>query len=325
MATPHVRATALTPANICRAAYPVFKPRAERTKKRHAPVRDLRPRALVAARRGRDVPDERPRQHERNHQDRALQAAVSDEVQASRRRTAPDATAVACCSSTRPSAAARRPRALRAGAPQRPRHTPRAALAAIQRPSFLPLTASCLDDRRRAPAPCAPPAASDRLPAALTRHFIAIAAAPPRAPAPAVFRRRSTGVTDVAFLAPCAPRPDARARPPRHEPVSTHGQSLLVNDTPGSAPARLLQNGQWTSTSPRARPPGTAPAAPAMIAVPAPALGQAPRAMTERRPSRDARRAAADGGRRTSNLAVVATAALAPTCELPRARARRWR
>jgi len=109
-----------------------------------------------------------------------------------------------------------------------------AALAAIQRTAFVPVSAACLDSAAGQQLVCAPSAHQARFPLALGRQFAALA------------RRSTVGATSGAFLSPASKRLSVAFLAPFrsggqmlglvHLDIGlavTESGGLIVNDTPG--------------------------------------------------------------------------------------------
>ena len=169
-----------------------------------------------------------------NVQDRALQAAMSREVAliSDGERQIPTALSLLLVNP------AVREALSPAGAPAAPRRRAQAdavaALAAIQRTSFVPLSAACLDDAGGRQVVCAPMAHPASLGRALGRQFVALAARSTVGAASAPFLSPVSRQLSVAFLAPV--RINRRLRGVAHLDISvvdTRGMSLVANDTPG--------------------------------------------------------------------------------------------
>jgi diguanylate cyclase (GGDEF)-like protein len=106
-------------------------------------------------------------------------------------------------------------------------------LATIQRSSFVPLSAACLDggDRQLVCGPTARPAVFSP---ALNRQFVALAESSPLGAASGAFLSPVSGQLSVAFLAPF--RVHGRTLGLVHLDISiakTQGSSLIVENTPG--------------------------------------------------------------------------------------------
>ncbi len=171
---------------------------------------------------------------QRNHEDRALQAAASGElelVSGGIRQTTTGLSLLLVNPAVR---------ALLDGPPPSPaaRRSDLAdtalALAAVRHSAFLPLSAACLDDRNGRQLVCAAATASAAFSTALGRHFLAIARSAPGGIASGEFRSPLSGQITNAFLAPV--RAGARTIGLVHLDISMAsvlGSSMLVNDTPG--------------------------------------------------------------------------------------------
>ncbi|HTU79372.1 MAG TPA: diguanylate cyclase [Solirubrobacteraceae bacterium] len=108
-------------------------------------------------------------------------------------------------------------------------------LATIERSSFVPLSAACLDDGQGRQLVCAPTRRRAAFPLSLTRQFVALADSSPVGATSGTFLSPFSGQLSVAFLAPF--RVHGRTLGVVHLDISlaaTRGSSsLLVNDTPG--------------------------------------------------------------------------------------------
>jgi diguanylate cyclase (GGDEF)-like protein len=109
------------------------------------------------------------------------------------------------------------------------------SLATIERSSFVPLSAACLDDERGRQLVCAPSPHAARFPPTLTRQFVKLADSSPIGAASGAFLSPVSGQLSVAFLAPF--RLHGLPLGIVHLDISlaaTRGaSSLLVDDTPG--------------------------------------------------------------------------------------------
>jgi len=108
------------------------------------------------------------------------------------------------------------------------------SLATIQRSSFVPLSAACLDDGAGRQLVCGPAARPAEFSPRLGREFVALADSSPVGAASGAFLSPVSGQLSVAFLAPF--RLHGRALGIVHLDIgiaATRGASLIVNDTPG--------------------------------------------------------------------------------------------
>ena len=108
------------------------------------------------------------------------------------------------------------------------------ALATIERSSFVPLSAACLDDGAGRQLVCAPMARPAVFSTRLGSEFAALASRSGVAAASGLFLSPVSGQLSVAFLAPLSLGGQLRGLV--HLDISvadTRGGSLLVNDTPG--------------------------------------------------------------------------------------------
>jgi diguanylate cyclase (GGDEF)-like protein len=107
------------------------------------------------------------------------------------------------------------------------------SLATIERSSFVPLSAACLDDGQGAQVVCAPTRRPAVFPRQLTHQFLALADSSPVGAASGAFLSPVSGQLSVAFLAPF--RLHGRTLGVVHLDISlaaTRGSSLLVHTTP---------------------------------------------------------------------------------------------
>jgi diguanylate cyclase (GGDEF)-like protein len=171
----------------------------------------------------------------RNEQDRALQAAATAEIQRisdGQRQT----VAAQALLSVNPAV-----RALVGAQPLSERERAAdvsdtaVALAAMQRSSFVPLSAACLADSSGRQLVCAPMARPVTFPEQLGRAFLSLASRSPQGSASGLFMSPASGQLSVAFLGPLMV--GAQLRGVVHLDISvaaTRGPStLLLNNTPG--------------------------------------------------------------------------------------------
>ena len=169
----------------------------------------------------------------RNKQDRALQAAVSNElalISGDERQTATALSLMLVNPAVRELLGGR---SLAAGSRSGDLADAAASLAIIQRSSFVPLTAVCLDDGDGRQLMCAPTAQPVRFPLRLGRQFVAVADRSPTGAGSGAFRSPVNGQTSVAFVAPI--RIGGRLLGLVHmdmDIVTAQGSGLLVADTP---------------------------------------------------------------------------------------------
>jgi diguanylate cyclase (GGDEF)-like protein len=125
-------------------------------------------------------------------------------------------------------------------------------LAAIQRSSFIPLSAACLNDETGRQLVCGPTAHPARFPVHLGRQFAALADRSAVGAASGVFLSPVSNRFSVAFLAPF--RVGGRLRGVVHLDIGiadTNGGSLIVNDTPGvKVQLASYENGQLSIDGP---------------------------------------------------------------------------
>jgi diguanylate cyclase (GGDEF)-like protein len=170
----------------------------------------------------------------RSEQDRALQAAAGSEIALisdGERQTSDalsqlfvDPAVRELISGTPPSGGARREDLANSAL----------ALSAIERSSFAPLSAACLDDASGRQLVCAPMARPVAFPTLLGREFAALAQRSSAASASGLFISPASGELSVAFLGPLIVRGQLRGLV--HLDISVAatrgGGSLLVNSTP---------------------------------------------------------------------------------------------
>jgi diguanylate cyclase (GGDEF)-like protein len=170
----------------------------------------------------------------RNEQDRSLQAAVSSEISlisGGERQTTTALSLMLVNPAVRQLLSERQP-----SARERARDVAntRLALATIQRSSFVPLSAACLDDGAGRQLVCGPTARPAVFSLDLSRQFLTLADRAPLGAASGAFLSPVSGQLSVAFLAPF--RVNGRARGLVHLDISLakaqQGSSLIVNDTP---------------------------------------------------------------------------------------------
>ncbi len=169
----------------------------------------------------------------RNKQDRALQAAVSNElalISGDERQTATALSLMLVNPAVRQLLGAR---SLAAGSGSGDLADTAASLATIQRSSFIPLTAVCLDDGAGRQLVCAPAARPVVFPLKLGRQFVSVADRSPAGAGSGAFRSPVSGQPSVAFVAPI--RIGGRLLGLVHidmNIVTAQGSGLLVTDTP---------------------------------------------------------------------------------------------
>jgi diguanylate cyclase (GGDEF)-like protein len=191
----------------------------------------------------------------RNEQDRSLQAAVSGELSLISGGERQTSTALSLMLVNPAVRALLTERALSPGARAADIAATRLALATIQRASFVPLSAACLDDGSGRQLVCGPTARAPVFPQSLGRKFLALADRAPLGAASGAFLSPVSGQLSVAFLAPF--RMHGRSLGLVHLDISiatTEGQSLIVDDTPGVhvklggyEPGRVLLYGRDSS------------------------------------------------------------------------------
>jgi diguanylate cyclase (GGDEF)-like protein len=169
----------------------------------------------------------------REKQDRALQAAVSDElalITGDERQTATALSLMLVNPAVRQLLS---DRALAAGARHDDLADAAANLEIIERSSFVPLTAVCLDDENGRQLACAPSTRSALFGPRIGRQFVAVANRSPAGAGSGVFRSPVSGQPSVAFVAPI--RVGARVLGLVHLDMNlatARGSGLLVVDTP---------------------------------------------------------------------------------------------
>jgi diguanylate cyclase (GGDEF)-like protein len=171
----------------------------------------------------------------RNEQDRALQAATTAEIQRisdGERQTTGAQALLAVDPAVRALVGSQPPSEHERAADV---SSTAMALEAMQRSSFVPLSAACLDDSRGRQLVCAPTARPVTFPAQLGSEFISLARRAPQGSASGLFTSPASGQLSVAFLGPLMI--DGQLRGLVHLDISvasTRGiSSLLVDDTPG--------------------------------------------------------------------------------------------
>ncbi len=166
-------------------------------------------------------------------QDRALQGAVSGElalISGGERQTTTALSLMLVNPAVRQLLSGR---TLAAGARRADLANAALSLATIERSSFVPLSAACLDGERGAQLVCAPTAHPAVFPATLDRQFVALANSSPVGAASGPFLSPVSGQPSVALLAPF--RLHGRALGIVHLDISiaaARGSSLIVEDTP---------------------------------------------------------------------------------------------
>jgi diguanylate cyclase (GGDEF)-like protein len=171
----------------------------------------------------------------RNEQDRALQAATTAEIQRisdGQRQTTGAQSLLSVDPAVR---AVVSPQPLSEAQRRAQTGDTALALAAMQRSSFVPLSAACLDDSSGRQIVCAHMARPVVFPTQLGREFLALAKRSPEGSASGLFVSPASGQLSVAFLGPLMIGHQLRGLV--HLDISvaaTRGySSLLVNDTPG--------------------------------------------------------------------------------------------
>jgi diguanylate cyclase (GGDEF)-like protein len=170
----------------------------------------------------------------RNEQDRSLQAAVSSEISLIAGGERQTTTALSLMLVNPAVRALLTDSALPARARRRDLADAALALATIQRSSFVPLSAACLDDGSGRQIVCGPTARPPVFPVPLARQFLSLAKSAPLGAASGAFLSPVSGLLSVAFLAPF--RMHDRVLGVVHLDISiakTEGSSLIVSDTPG--------------------------------------------------------------------------------------------
>ncbi len=170
----------------------------------------------------------------RNEQDRSLQSAVASEISLISGGERQTTTALSLMLVNPAVRQLLTDRALSPGDRAQDIAATRLALATIQRSSFVPLTAACLDDGSGRQLVCGPTARAPDFPLSLGRQFLSLAGHDPLGAASGAFLSPVSGQLSVAFLAPF--RVHGRALGLVHLDISiakTEGLSLIVNDTPG--------------------------------------------------------------------------------------------
>lgn len=169
----------------------------------------------------------------RGKQDRALQAAVSDELALISGDERQDATTLSLMLVNPAVRQLLSDRALAAGSRRSDLADAAASLAIVQRSSFVPLTAVCLDDGDGRQLVCSPSAQPVLFPPTLGRQFVAVAERSPTGAGSGAFRSPVDGRTSVAFVAPI--RVGGRLLGLVHmdmDIATAQGSGLLVADTP---------------------------------------------------------------------------------------------
>lgn len=170
----------------------------------------------------------------RNEQDRSLQAAVSGELSLISGGERQTTTALSLMLVNPAVRQLLTDRTLASAARRADLANAALALATIERSSFVPLSAACLDDGQGAQLVCAPTSRPAVFPASLGRQFMALADSAPIGAASGAFLSPVSEQLSVAFLAPF--RLHGRALGIVHLDISiaaTQGSSLLVHATPG--------------------------------------------------------------------------------------------
>ena len=169
----------------------------------------------------------------RNEQDRSLQSAVASEISLISGGERQTTTALSLMLVNPAVRQLLTDRTLSPGDRAQDIAATRLALATIQRSSFVPLTAACLDDGSARQLVCGPTARAPVFPLSLGRQFLSLAGHNPLGAASGAFLSPVSGQLSVAFLAPF--RVHGRALGLVHLDISiakTEGLSLIVNDTP---------------------------------------------------------------------------------------------
>jgi diguanylate cyclase (GGDEF)-like protein len=169
----------------------------------------------------------------RDSQDRALQAAVGNEVTVVAGGQRQTMTAVSMMLVNPAVRQLLSDRALTRAARRSDLAYSAASLATVERSSAVRLTAACLDEAAGHQLVCAPSAQPAVFPLELTRQFASLADSSPAGAGTGIFRSPTSGRPTVAFLVPV--RLDGRPLGLVHldmSPVSTRGPGLIVGDIP---------------------------------------------------------------------------------------------
>jgi diguanylate cyclase (GGDEF)-like protein len=169
-----------------------------------------------------------------NEQDRALQAAVSGETELIAGGERQTTTALSLMLVNPAVRELLNDPALATGARRSDLSETALSLATIQRTSFIPLSAACLDDGEGRQLVCGPTPRPGVFPTSLGRRFVSLANSAPVGVTSGAFLSPISGQLSVAFLAPF--RIDGRSLGIVHLDISvasTKGSGLLVSDTPG--------------------------------------------------------------------------------------------